>query len=71
MTVWGRWMVVLLAAIALGVAGLEVSARIAAERRAAAAPAASPASPSTDAPEVPTAAEVGETELSALPRLTF
>jgi hypothetical protein len=71
MRVWGRWAVAVLAALALGVAGLELSARIAAERRAAAAAAKSASPVDAMAPEVPTSAEVGETEPSASPRLTY
>jgi hypothetical protein len=68
---WHRWIAAALVAIGLSLAGLELSACVAAERRAAAAAAAS--EPATDAikPELPVAAEVGETELSAPPRLTY
>jgi hypothetical protein len=69
--VWGRWIAVALVAVGLGVAGLELSARMGAERRAAAAAAESALFADAADPELPIAAEIGETEPSALPRLTY
>jgi hypothetical protein len=71
MDVWGRWIAVVLVAIALGVAGLERSAGTAAERRTATAIAGSASSIGAIASELPTAAEVGQTEPSVQPRLTY
>jgi hypothetical protein len=66
---WGRWLAVALAAIGLGLAGLERSACVAGEQQAAVW--ASEAS--VAAADVKSELSVGsdETEPSALPRLTY
>jgi hypothetical protein len=66
---WGRWLAVALVAIGLGLAGLERSACVAAERQAAVW--ASGAAVAAD--DMMSELSVGhdETEPSALPRLTY
>jgi hypothetical protein len=68
---WHRWTVAALVVIGLGVAGLELSACVAAERRAAAAATMSESATDAIESELPVAAEIGETEPSAPPRLTY
>jgi hypothetical protein len=70
MEMWGRWIAVALVAAGLGMAGLEAYIGIVAKRRAAAAGVESGRSTGAIEPELPIAAGIGETEPSAMPRLT-
>jgi hypothetical protein len=70
MQMWGRWIAVALVAAGLGVAGLEAYTGVVAKRRAAAAGVLSGRAPGAIEPEQPIAAGIGQTELSAMPRLT-
>ena len=70
MHVWGRWIAMVLVAAGLGVAGLEAYVGVVAKRRAAAAAVQSGRGPGAIEAELPIAAGIGQTEPSAMPRLT-